>query len=163
MGFIPEAIYNYVPFKDHPTSYSALENGESTHPTLPHPKSAKVSKSYTRVYSFFTGLLAAFLIFLLSISIVNIFTPTPKTAPEIEAEEWNYCGRSSKVAMERGCVMEPLFYGWMPPQCSWKEFSDRWPVFEDRTWYLDENMTVPIPIEDLWTGKHVHIYTSKYV
>jgi hypothetical protein len=57
--------------------------------------------------------------------------------------------------------MEPLFYGWMPPQCSWKDFSDQWPVFEDRAWYSDKNMTVPIPPEDLWAGRHVHIYTNR--
>ncbi|KAF2035099.1 hypothetical protein EK21DRAFT_41515, partial [Setomelanomma holmii] len=81
---------------------------------------------------------------------------------DFEDTEWNYCSRSSKVAMERGCIMEPLFYGWMPRQCSWREFSDQWPVFEDRQWYSDVNMTIPIPVEDLWAGRYVHIYTSKY-
>ncbi|KAK3315705.1 hypothetical protein B0H66DRAFT_518300 [Apodospora peruviana] len=87
----------------------------------------------------------------------------PKTADEIEAEEWNHCGRSSKVAMERGCVMEPLFYGWMPPQCVFQELSYAYPVFEDREWFSDENLTVPIASpEKLWKGEFVKIYTHKY-
>lgn len=57
-------------------------------------------------------------------------------------EEWNHCGRSSEEAMRLGCVMEPLFYGWMPKQCVYKELSDRYPVFEDRKWYLEKDMIV---------------------
>jgi hypothetical protein len=59
----------------------------------------------------------------------------PKTAAQIEAESWKYCGRSSATAMERGCVMEPMFYGWMPPQCVYQELSESLPVFEDRKYY----------------------------
>jgi hypothetical protein len=57
-------------------------------------------------------------------------------------EDWNHCGRSSEEAMRRGCVMEPLFYGWMPRQCVYQELSDRYPVFEDRKWYLEKDLIV---------------------
>jgi hypothetical protein len=57
-------------------------------------------------------------------------------------EEWNHCGRSSAEAVRRGCVMEPLFYGWMPSQCVYQELSDRYPVFEDRKWFLEQDMVV---------------------
>lgn len=162
MGFLPEMVQNYVSFKDRPMKYEALNNSEESY-TPPSGATTTAAKSRIKVSFFLAGLVAALFIFLGSASVISILTPTPKTHAEIEAEEWNYCGRSSKVAMERGCVMEPLFYGWMPPQCSWKEFSDRWPVFEDRTYYEDTNLTMPIPKEDLWAGKHIMIYTRKYV
>ncbi|UKZ65763.1 uncharacterized protein TrAtP1_006956 [Trichoderma atroviride] len=57
-------------------------------------------------------------------------------------EEWNHCGRSSVEAVRRGCVMEPLFYGWMPKQCVYQKLSDRYPVFEDRKWFLEQDMVV---------------------
>lgn len=57
-------------------------------------------------------------------------------------EEWNYCGRTSEEAMHRGCVMEPLFYGWMPRQCVYGALTDRYPVFEDRKWFLEEDLQV---------------------
>ncbi|PMD45849.1 hypothetical protein L207DRAFT_400627, partial [Hyaloscypha variabilis F] len=77
-------------------------------------------------------------------------------------EDWNHCGRPSKVAIEKGCIMEPLFYGWMPSQCVFKELSDRFPVFEDRTWYTDPDLSIPIPPEELWRGEHDPIYTKRY-
>lgn len=57
-------------------------------------------------------------------------------------EEWNHCGRSSSEAARRGCVMEPLFYGWMPRQCVYQELTDLYPVFEDRKWYFEQDMIV---------------------
>lgn len=66
-------------------------------------------------------------------------TRSPRNALD---EEWNHCGRSSTEAMRRGCVMEPLFYGWMPRQCVYQELTDRYPVFEDRKWYLEQDMIV---------------------
>lgn len=57
-------------------------------------------------------------------------------------EGWNHCGRSSEEAMQRGCVMEPLFYDWMPRQCVYQELSGRYPVFEDRKWYLEKELII---------------------
>lgn len=85
----------------------------------------------------------------------------PATTAEIEAEAWNYCGRSSVVARERGCVMEPLFYGWMPPACVFPELTAAHPVFEDRPWYRDKNMTIALRPEELWAGAHTMIYTPR--
>lgn len=66
-------------------------------------------------------------------------TRSPRNALD---EGWNHCGRSSAEAVRRGCVMEPLFYGWMPRQCVYQELVDRYPVFEDRKWYLEQDMIV---------------------
>ncbi|KAF2125133.1 hypothetical protein P153DRAFT_389981 [Dothidotthia symphoricarpi CBS 119687] len=161
MGFLSETLQHYKPSKEEAV-YSSLQDSESD--LLPSSKQQTHPRSTPRakLYSFLAGLLAALAITLISLGILHILTPVPKTAAQIEAEEWNYCGRSSVVAKARGCVMEPLFYGWMPPQCAWKDFSDQWPVFEDRKWYIDVNMTMEIPPQDLWNGKHVMIYTSKY-
>jgi hypothetical protein len=91
---------------------------------------------------------------------LSVPTPETKTAAELEAAEWNYCGRSSKTAMARGCVMEPLFYGWMPPQCVYRNLSDTLPVFEDRTYWSDMNRTNVVTPEDLWAGKHILVYAD---
>jgi len=60
-------------------------------------------------------------------------------------------------------MMEPLFYGWMPSRCVFKELSDQFPVFEDRIWYIDPNLTIPIPAKELWRGEHDPIYTKRFV
>ncbi|KAI1815967.1 hypothetical protein GGS20DRAFT_275836 [Poronia punctata] len=102
----------------------------------------------------------------LVIGIVFLFihsaVSTPKTTEEIEAEDWNYCGRSSEAARERGCVMEPMFYGWMPAKCVFRELTDSLPVFEDRTYYRDLNMTEKLRPEQLWAGEYNIVYTPKY-
>jgi len=84
-----------------------------------------------------------------------------KTAEEIEAEDWNYCGRSSDAARARGCVMEPMFYGWMPAKCVFRELTDSLPVFKDRTYYSDENMTRKLLPEQLWAGEYKIVYTPQ--
>ncbi|KAI1739814.1 hypothetical protein F4680DRAFT_459080 [Xylaria scruposa] len=87
---------------------------------------------------------------------------TPKTAAEIEAEKWNYCGRSSDVARAHGCKMEPMFYGWMPARCVFDELTQSLPVFEDRKYYSDRNMTHELLPEQLWAGEYKIAYTSRY-
>jgi hypothetical protein len=63
--------------------------------------------------------------------------------------------------MEKGCVMEHLLYGWMPPQYVLKEYSGRNPGFEDMFWFEDEILTVPIPSEGICYDNHYTIYTNK--
>ncbi|KAL7952897.1 hypothetical protein V8C34DRAFT_318645 [Trichoderma compactum] len=65
-------------------------------------------------------------------------------------------------AMQRECVMEPLFYGWMPKHCVYKELSDRYPVFEDRKWYLEKDMINEVKSEELWRGSNIKVYTHIY-
>jgi hypothetical protein len=86
------------------------------------------------ILSFTTGFATSMVLAAVAYTIHHTVS-MPKSAAEIEAEDWNYCGRSSKTAMERGCVMEPWFYGWMPPQCVYQELSDTLPVFEDRKYF----------------------------
>lgn len=85
----------------------------------------------------------------------------PKTAAEIEAEDWNYCGRSSDAARARGCKMEPMFYGWMPARCVFDELTQSLPIFEDRTYYSDKNMSQALLPEQLWAGEYKLAYTSR--
>jgi hypothetical protein len=163
MGSLKEAIIEFAARKSYAAKYESVPPRDSDDSSTSRPIHIPSSNANNKIYPFVAGLLAAFVVFVFSLSTISVLTPAPHTAAEREAEEWNYCGRSSRVAMERGCVMEPFFYGWMPPQCSWKELSDQWPVFEDRKWYSDANMTVPISQEDLWSGKHIYIYASKLV
>lgn len=93
-----------------------------------------VRRKHSNVLSFTAGFVASILLGAIAFSIYRTIS-TPKTAAEIEAESWNYCGRSSAKAMARGCVMEPMFYGWMPPQCVYQELTDSLPVFEDRKYF----------------------------
>jgi hypothetical protein len=91
-------------------------------------------RKHSNVLSFTAGFAASIVLGAIAISIYNTLSAA-KTAAEIEAEDWNYCGRSSATAMDRGCVMEPMFYGWMPPQCVYQELTESLPVFEDRKYY----------------------------
>lgn len=91
-------------------------------------------RKHSNVLSFTAGFAASIVLGAIAISIYNTLSAA-KTAAEIEAEDWNYCGRSSATAMDRGCVMEPMFYGWMPPQCVYRELTESLPVFEDRKYY----------------------------
>jgi hypothetical protein len=104
----------------------------------------------SKLYPFAAGTVSTLILITCVLLTRHLLTSHPQyTHDTVPDEEWNHCGRSSKVAIEKGCVMEPLFYG------------DRFPVFEDRSWFEDQNLTIPIPSEDLWHGKHITIYTNK--
>ncbi|KAI0899427.1 hypothetical protein F4806DRAFT_452692 [Annulohypoxylon nitens] len=124
------------------------------------PPSKKQSLS-SKIWPFAAGIATAMIAFLVFQLVHSSSMPKAKTPQEIEDEEWNHCGRSSVDAMSRGCLMEPNFYGWFPSRCMFPELTDKYPVFEDRTWYSDVNLTEGIPVEDLWEGKHVKIYTKR--
>lgn len=160
MAALKAALMEFSPFKNKSLKYESLHTSDSDDASSLRPIAFPSTTRHRACY-FTAGLLSAALVFILSFTATKISSPSPRTAADREAEDWNSCGRSSTVAKERGCVMEPLFYGWMPSQCSWKNFSDQWPIFEDRAWYSDKNMTVPISSEDLWAGSHVHIYTNR--
>lgn len=88
----------------------------------------------------------------------------PKTAEEIEAQEseWNYCGHSSREAMELGCVMDPPLNSWMPPQCYFHELTSSLPpIFENRQYFSDVNMTQEITVEQLYNGEFSSVYTMR--
>jgi hypothetical protein len=145
------------PYKD--VKYASLDEQELETPSLQlSPPSTLRTKIWAFTFGVATTVLIAILI-LLSTRVASKPRYIPDTVPD---DDWNHCGRSSKVAIEKGCKMEPLFYGWMPAQCVFSDLTDQFPVFEDRTWYQDRNMTITVPPEDLWAGKHAVIYTKRY-
>jgi hypothetical protein len=88
-------------------------------------------------------------------------TLAPKSAAALEAESWNYCGRSSAEAIRRGCVLEPMLYGWMPSRCVYDELTTAYPIFDDRKWYYDSNLTQEIAPEILKSGNITRIYAHR--
>ncbi|KAL7628315.1 hypothetical protein AAE478_002515 [Parahypoxylon ruwenzoriense] len=117
-------------------------------------------KILSKIWPFVTGIFTTIAVFLL-LQLIIPSTARERSTQEVEDEEWNHCGRSSTIAMSRGCLMEPNFYGWFPSRCVFPELMEKYPVFEDRTWYSDVNLTQEIPAQELWKGKHAKIYTRK--
>lgn len=74
------------------------------------------------------------------------------------------CGSTNEEAVSRGCVMEPMLYGWVPPACYFSNLSMQYEVFSDREWYSDSDFGAAskVPIEDIWAGKHQHLYVHRY-
>jgi len=139
---------------------SADASSDTGDDTLRQLKSKSKRRKHFNVLSFSTGCLATIIV--VAIALVTRRTIfAPKTAEQLEAEDWNYCGRSVEAAKARGCIMEPMFYGFLPPQCVYPELTKQFPIFEDRPYYSDENMTQLVTLEELWNGKHSVVYTSK--
>ncbi|KAI1122118.1 hypothetical protein F5Y10DRAFT_81771 [Nemania abortiva] len=140
--------------------------GNSEYEPLPNDAGAEVPPTRRRkeqwnILSFSIGCATAFALSAIFLTLRGVLS-VPKTAAEIEAEEWNYCGRSSDIARARGCKMEPMFYGWMPAKCVFDELTQSLPIFEDRKYYSDRNMTQELLPEQLWAGEYKLAYTSRY-
>ncbi|EFW99771.1 hypothetical protein CMQ_89 [Grosmannia clavigera kw1407] len=124
-------------------------------------KSIRRKHCSLNLLSFSTGCLSTIALLAVAFFFHRSLATSPKSSADIEAEEWNHCGRSSAVAKARGCVMEPMFYGWMPPQCVYDELTKQYPVFEDRKYYSDPNLTEELGPGQLWAGEHSVVYTSR--
>lgn len=74
------------------------------------------------------------------------------------------CGSSTAEARARGCVMEPMVYGWMPAPCYISDLSAEYTPFEDRAWYTSSRYldSERIRVADLWDGVHEHIFAPQY-
>ncbi|KAH8903894.1 hypothetical protein BR93DRAFT_931003 [Coniochaeta sp. PMI_546] len=143
--------------------YEALSSdasSETSDAAVAQFKSNFQRRKHFNVLSFSTGCLTTIVVVAVTIFVHRILL-APKTAEQLEAEDWNDCGRSVDVARARGCVMEPMFYGFMPSRCVFPELSNQFPVFEDRPYYSDENMTQLVTPEELWNGKYSVVYTAK--
>ena len=72
------------------------------------------------------------------------------------------CGETNEEAIARGCVMEPMLYGWMPKECYFEKLSRQYTPFEDREWFTGSDYQERVPPEDIWAGKHKQIYAHQY-
>jgi hypothetical protein len=114
------------------------------------------------ILSFVLGSATSIVVAAILLSTYSLLTSPPvTTTEELEAQDWNHCGRSSNAAMARGCVLEPMIYGWMPPQCVYRELSDSFPVLNDRMYWTDQNKTREITRDELWAGKYTTIWTDR--
>lgn len=70
------------------------------------------------------------------------------------------CGHSSASAIAAGCVMEPLTFAWMSPECQYPEVTDLHTPFKDFHWFRYENMTEPLAEEQIMRGEVSQIWTN---
>jgi hypothetical protein len=143
--------------------YEPLSNASSS--TTPRGRRWRWQWSFT---SFAVGCAATVLItsvVLMTVAIVqrnSVHEHHSMTEEEVLSQDWNYCGRTSQEAVERGCLMDPALYSWMPPQCYFHDLTISLPpIFENRKYYKNENLTEEIPIEDLYAAEHHFIYTME--
>jgi len=74
------------------------------------------------------------------------------------------CGTTNEEAIARGCILEPMVYGWMPAPCYFPELSSQYNPFEDRDWYTSRSYREEDKIlaRDIYAAKYKHIFTRQY-
>ncbi|KAH8806151.1 hypothetical protein F5884DRAFT_755695 [Xylogone sp. PMI_703] len=72
------------------------------------------------------------------------------------------CGTTSDEARARGCIMEPMVYGWMPKECYYGDLTSEYHPFEDRAWYTSDKYDELVTPEELWAGARENVYTHHY-
>ena len=106
-------------------------------------------------------------LFMLSLALIAITVPMAvflSTPRVLERGPITDCGSTNEEAISRGCFMEPMLYGWVPPACYFANLSSQYQPFTDRDWYSDPHFASDSKIapEDIWAGKHVHIFVHRY-
>lgn len=71
------------------------------------------------------------------------------------------CGHTSSEARARGCVLEPMIYGWISPECQFPEVTSQNDPWGKWQWYSDENMTQPLSREQLDRGESLDLWTNR--
>ena len=131
--------YSQLPNCDHDDSRTASQ------PTRPHRLTRSLGIAAFLALALVTGLIA---------SSTHGYLSLRHSNPKI-----TYCGHTSSEARALGCVLEPMMYGWMPPQCQYPEVTShnnftKWP------WYADENMTQLLNEEQIWKGEFISLWTN---
>ena len=90
------------------------------------------------------------------------FLAWPRDLGYLETGSVAHCGNSSAEAMSMGCRMEPMLYGWVPPDCFVEELSAQYTPFEDREWYAEEARENKINPASLWGGELPIVWTVPY-
>ena len=72
------------------------------------------------------------------------------------------CGNTSAEAMAKGCRIEPMMYGWVPPECFYDDLSDQYHVYTDRKWYEDRNLQHEVEPSRMLAGELPMVYTTGY-
>ncbi|KAK4502965.1 hypothetical protein PRZ48_006392 [Zasmidium cellare] len=70
------------------------------------------------------------------------------------------CGHSSRTALAAGCIMEPLTYAWMSPECLYPAVTSLHTPFSDFHWFRHENMTDPLTETQIMRGEVLQIWTN---
>ncbi|CAD6452029.1 8cc49e07-1eec-41e6-800a-5c1107dae2e3 [Sclerotinia trifoliorum] len=121
--------------------------------SIPPEKQKTISTGRRLVY----GLVCAVLMVLTTIGTFWAWSHRHPNLPQ-----YLDCGSTTEEALAKGCVMEPMIYGWVPQECYFPELSKQYSPFEDRKWYTDATYSVQIPPADLWAGKRKHVFTHMY-
>jgi hypothetical protein len=105
--------------------------------------------------------LIAILISILALFVVIFAGLLGKRISEVDdhGETWVSCGNSSAEAIENGCHFDPMLISWVPEACYFKEPGDEYDV-GDFDWYLDENKSHPVSVEDINSGHYTHVFTD---
>ncbi|KAF4636690.1 hypothetical protein G7Y89_g1377 [Cudoniella acicularis] len=72
------------------------------------------------------------------------------------------CGNSVAEAKAKGCVFEPMEYGWTPKQCFYQELSDMYDPMGDRPWFYGPDWKEQVPTERLRQGEEPELFTPDY-
>ena len=143
---------NALPFgRSKSSEYSQLasEDDHASETRAPMKFSSLRQKSILGLSCLVVGVFVGAAIILLSKAL--------KPPPEIIT-----CGTTSEEAQARGCIMEPMVYGWMPKECYYADLTSEYNPFEDREWYTTNKFEERVTPEELWAGARKHVYTHMY-
>jgi hypothetical protein len=83
--------------------------------------------------------------------------------PELE---WIPCGNTPAQARANGCHYEPMQRSWIPDACYFPEPSNEYHPFDDREWFLDDRLTIPLNdsngLQKLRDGEEMVGYTATF-
>lgn len=83
----------------------------------------------------------------------------PPTTPSYVSPS---CGETSAEARANGCQYEPMMRGWIPDDCFTPEPAAEYAPFDDRLWFYDENLTLPMSPDVLRNGDDVTAWTKTF-
>jgi hypothetical protein len=73
------------------------------------------------------------------------------------------CGTSVREAEAKGCHLDMMLYGWVPPQCHFDSLADSsFNTFFNREWFADQHFQQPLQAADLARGDISTLYTKLF-
>jgi hypothetical protein len=82
----------------------------------------------------------------------------PITSP---GTEFGSCGDSPSSARQDNCIFDLMSFSWLPPPCADPDLTAQFVGLQNWTWWVDENRTTAVPLEEVSKGNHAELFVTR--
>lgn len=88
--------------------------------------------------------------------LTTISEPLPKPGTTFGS-----CGNTTLTARAANCVFDSMSFSWLPAACSDPSLTSEFLALRNWTWYLDQDQTETVSLEEVVRGEHAQLFVTR--